>query len=90
MLQTGLILNMIKRLGHKDGLTTIIPITSDKLVYKGVDWIEISKLSSIKSYFKDFENNKLVLTLNDEINKNKHEIKVQIIKTIIKNHSIGC
>lgn len=68
----------------KDGLTTIIPITSDKLVYKGVDWIEISKLSSIKSYFKDFENNKLVLTLNDEINKNKYEIKSSNYKNYYK------
>lgn len=59
---------------NKDGLTTIIPVSSDKLVYKGVNWIEMSSLSCIKSYFKDFESKKLVLTINDEIDKVKFEI----------------
>ena len=54
---------------NKDGLTTVVPIGNNNLSHENIDWIQTSLLSSIKSYFKSFENNSLVLTLKDEINK---------------------
>ena len=54
---------------NKDGLTTIVPIGNNNLSHENIDWIQTSLLTSIKSYFKSFENNSLILTLKDEINK---------------------
>ena len=54
---------------NKDGLTTIVPIGNNNLSHENIDWIQTSLLTSIKSISKASENNSLILTLKDEINK---------------------
>lgn len=59
---------------NKDGLTTIVPVNAKKLSYENLNWIQLSILSSIKSYFKNFESGSLILTLYDDITRKEISI----------------